>query len=155
LNVPSTNPPSAMSKESASFRISPLVSATPHHDFHNLHPRSSPFPFTPNAVIQGQSAPSSINRVLLQSKLQNEIKIGESSFSTTERVLVRHLTNVEREPNWPALQKLDLSGEGIDSLLLLDRYCCNLQELNMSNNLLNHLLGLPADLKVLNLTANR
>ncbi|CCE65800.1 hypothetical protein TPHA_0N00190 [Tetrapisispora phaffii CBS 4417] len=91
-------------------------------------------------------------------------QISETSFHQTRSDLVSTITNVmapiRKENNhnnkidWNDISKIDLSNLGISSVYGMDSFLPNLIELNLSNNNINSLNGLPKSIVRLNLSNN-
>ncbi|KAK2746953.1 hypothetical protein FQN57_002525 [Myotisia sp. PD_48] len=65
--------------------------------------------------------------------------------------LVKHITDSEPyEAYWEHIRRLDLHGKGLVSLHQLSKYCSRLEELDISDNRLGHLGGIPSTIRNLN-----
>ena len=79
----------------------------------------------------------------------------EDRFSFAIKDLVRKITDIEPfEPYWDYLRRLDLGNRNLDSLHMLDEFCGRVEELNVSNNALAQLNGVPSSLRVLSAQGN-
>ncbi|KAI1100294.1 hypothetical protein F4804DRAFT_319434 [Jackrogersella minutella] len=69
--------------------------------------------------------------------------------------LVEKITEVEPfEPDWDSMQELDINDKQLTTLHMLDEFCTNVVTLNASNNLIEHLDGVPDTVRNLRLTNN-
>ncbi|KAL9052851.1 MAG: hypothetical protein Q9162_005150 [Coniocarpon cinnabarinum] len=74
----------------------------------------------------------------------------------TTNALVEKLADAEPdEPYWDFMHRLNLADQRLDTLNMLDEFCPRLEELNASNNELQHLSGVPASLRKLDMSNNR
>ena len=78
-----------------------------------------------------------------------------NALSLTAQDLVKHLTDVEPyEPYWEELKQINLRGCGLSSLHMLDDFCGCVQELDVSNNQIGELGGIPTTVRMLNIGHN-
>ena len=76
-------------------------------------------------------------------------------YAVTIRNLVAKITDVEPyEPYWEYIRKLDLRSKGLATLYMLDDFCARIEELDVSENKLGQLNGVPASIRVLKITHN-
>ncbi|KAI1388465.1 uncharacterized protein F4822DRAFT_402918 [Hypoxylon trugodes] len=69
--------------------------------------------------------------------------------------LVEKITEVEPfEPDWEGMQELDINDKHLSTLHMLDEFCTNVVTLNASNNLIEHLDGVPGSVRNLRITNN-
>lgn len=59
------------------------------------------------------------------------------------------------EVDWDRLLQLNLSGKGLTTLHNLDKYCPSLRILNVDNNDIEHLAGVPSSVRMLYVSDNR
>ena len=79
----------------------------------------------------------------------------EGRYSLAIKELMEKITDVEPyEPYWEHIRKLDLQRKGIHTLHKLDDFCGRIEELNVSNNELDQLHGVPSSLRVLTIEKN-
>ena len=79
----------------------------------------------------------------------------EDRFSFAIKDLVQKITDIEPfEPYWDYLRRLDLGNRNLDSLHMLNEFCGRIEELNVSNNALAQLNGVPTSLRVLSVQGN-
>ena len=79
----------------------------------------------------------------------------ENRFSFTIKNLVQKITDIEPfEPHWDYLRSLDLGNRNLESLHMLDEFCGRIEELNISNNALAQLHGVPPSLRILSAQGN-
>ncbi|KAI9673735.1 MAG: hypothetical protein M1829_003972 [Trizodia sp. TS-e1964] len=82
----------------------------------------------------------------------NEI---HNNFSLVVEKLVRKLTDVEPyEPHWEFIRQLDLVNKGLVSLHMLDEFCSRIEVLDVSENQLGHLSGVPSSVRNLRVMRN-
>ncbi|KAI3541945.1 WD repeat domain-containing protein [Colletotrichum filicis] len=76
-------------------------------------------------------------------------------LSLTVRELVDRLTEIEPfEPYWEDFTELDMSEKRLSSLHMLDEFCGRLVSLDVSNNSIGHLDGVPTSIRQLKMTHN-
>ena len=76
-------------------------------------------------------------------------------LSITAQGLVKHLTDVEPyEPYWEYIRSIDLRARGLTSLHMLDEFCSQAEELDVSDNQLGELNGMPSTIRLLNIRHN-
>lgn len=76
-------------------------------------------------------------------------------MSQAIRSLVEKITEVEPfEPDWDAMQALDINGKQLQSLHKLDEFCGSIVTLDASNNYIAHLDGVPESVRNLKMTHN-
>ena len=79
----------------------------------------------------------------------------ENRFSYAIKDLVQKITDIEPfEPHWDYLRNLDLGNRNLESLHMLDELCGRIEELNICNNALAQLHGVPSSLRVLSAQGN-
>ena len=76
-------------------------------------------------------------------------------FSLAVERLVGKLTDVEpNEPYWEHIRKLGLANKDILTLHMLDEFCPRMEELDVNNNELAQINGVPASLRTLSIRQN-
>ncbi|KAI1266393.1 hypothetical protein F5Y18DRAFT_383487 [Xylariaceae sp. FL1019] len=76
-------------------------------------------------------------------------------MSQAVRDLVEKITEVEPyEPEWESMRELNISDKHLDSLHMLDQFCTQLVTLDVSNNAISHLDGVPQCVRNLQMTNN-
>lgn len=86
----------------------------------------------------------------------NATILTECSFGVSYDRLLRVLTDVVPfEPSWKDLDHINLRERGLESVVRLKEFLPNLDELNLSDNNIAYLTGLPSSLRFLSLTNNR
>jgi len=86
----------------------------------------------------------------------NATILTECSFGVSYDRLLRVLTDVVPfEPSWKDLDHINLRERGLESVVRLKEFLPNLDEINLSNNNISYLTGLPSSLRFLSLTNNR
>jgi hypothetical protein len=79
----------------------------------------------------------------------------EATFSIAQEILVKHLTDVEPyDPYWDFIKCLKLSDRKLETLHSLNEWCPRISELDVSNNLLGQLSGVPESVLTLNVQRN-
>ncbi|KAI1323479.1 hypothetical protein F5Y16DRAFT_383667 [Xylariaceae sp. FL0255] len=76
-------------------------------------------------------------------------------MSKAVRNLVEKITEVEPfEPDWESIQELNISGKHLDTLHMLDRFCPQVVNLDVSGNSVSTLDGVPQSVRNLRMTEN-
>ena len=89
-----------------------------------------------------------------------EIRAGGSrlvsrALSLTAQTLVKHLTDTEPfEPYWEFLKCIDLRSRGLNSLHMLEEFCSRTEQLDVSENNIGELGGIPSTVRILNISRN-
>ncbi|KAK9236044.1 hypothetical protein V1525DRAFT_457979 [Lipomyces kononenkoae] len=79
----------------------------------------------------------------------------ESSFSIAVQNLVKILSDIHPfEPYWQDITVLELQGRELETLVRLEEWCPQLLHLNVSENNLGHLTGVPESTRVLRAAHN-
>lgn len=79
----------------------------------------------------------------------------EASFSIAQENLIKNLTDVEPyEPYWSWLKYLKLTDRKMETLHTLSEWCQRIEELDVSNNELGQLTGVPEDVRDLKVAGN-
>ncbi|KAI0972947.1 hypothetical protein F4678DRAFT_427430 [Xylaria arbuscula] len=79
----------------------------------------------------------------------------KKTMSKSVRSLVEKITEVQPfEPDWETVPELDLSNKQLDTLHMLDEFCTTLVTLDVSNNKVPHLDGVPQSVRNLRITHN-
>ncbi|MCJ1245556.1 hypothetical protein MMC30_002760 [Trapelia coarctata] len=79
----------------------------------------------------------------------------EGKYSIAIRELVAKITDVEPyEPYWEHIRKLELQSKNLKTLHMLDDFCTRIEELDVSNNDIGQMDGVPATLRVLAIRQN-
>ncbi|KAK9385487.1 hypothetical protein V1515DRAFT_608231 [Lipomyces mesembrius] len=79
----------------------------------------------------------------------------ESSFSIAVQNLVKILSDIHPfEPYWQDITTLDLQGRDLETLVRLDEWCPQLLDLNVNENDLGYLTGVPESTRVLRAAHN-
>ncbi|KAK9896537.1 L domain-like protein [Cystobasidium minutum MCA 4210] len=86
----------------------------------------------------------------------NATILTECSFGVSYDRLLRVLTDVVPfEPSWKDLDHVNLRERGLESVVRLKEFLPNLDEINLSDNDVAYLTGLPTSLRFLSLANNR
>lgn len=86
----------------------------------------------------------------------NATILTECSFGVSYDRLLRVLTDVVPfEPSWKDLEHINLRERGLESVVRLKEFLPNLDEINLSDNNIAYLTGLPPSLRFLSLVNNR
>lgn len=80
---------------------------------------------------------------------------GQRVLSLSVKDLVQGITDVEPyEPYWEDMRQLNLHGKNLQSAHMLSKFCGSLEALDISNNKLGQLDGLPSSIRNLRVTNN-
>jgi len=116
------------------FHLSPLSDFT-------LHQVDRPLDTEHDTVTKGQD-PKSLKEV-------------RNKLSLTGQDLVKHLTDLEPyEPYWDYIRSVDLRGRSLTSLHMLDEFCSRAEDLDVSENNVEDLNGVPPTVRMLNIRKN-
>ncbi|KAJ5329590.1 hypothetical protein N7452_009980 [Penicillium brevicompactum] len=119
---------------SYSFHLSPLADFTVNQGDRPLNLEMS--------YVAQRTNPSSLRQV-------------HGAFALATEDLIKHITDVEPyEPYWEHLRRLDLRGKGLITLHKLDEFCPRLEELDVSDNDIGQLSGIPSTLRTLKISRN-
>ncbi|KAF2430514.1 hypothetical protein EJ08DRAFT_649554 [Tothia fuscella] len=84
------------------------------------------------------------------------ITIMEDRFASGNHLLVKALQDVEpQEPYWEDLRQVDLHGKVLTSLHLLDMLCPRLEKVNIADNEICQLGGVPSSIRCLSAQGNQ
>ncbi|KAI5858293.1 hypothetical protein GGS23DRAFT_333888 [Durotheca rogersii] len=76
-------------------------------------------------------------------------------MSKAIQCLVEKITEIEPfEPDWESMRELDISGKQLRTLHMLDEFCTSVITLDASNNVIEHLDGIPESVRNLRVTHN-
>ena len=76
-------------------------------------------------------------------------------LSLTAQNLIKHLTDLEPyEPYWEYVRSVDLNSRQMTSLHMLDEFCGQLERLDISNNHISELQGIPPGVRLMNASNN-
>ncbi|KAI5119366.1 hypothetical protein M0805_008521 [Coniferiporia weirii] len=85
----------------------------------------------------------------------NATFLTECSFGVAHDRLVEVITDVQPfEPYWDSLASVDLSGRELDSVARLKEFLPRLDSLNLNNNILSWLSGIPGTVRTLSISSN-
>ncbi|KIJ54584.1 hypothetical protein M422DRAFT_24524 [Sphaerobolus stellatus SS14] len=85
----------------------------------------------------------------------NQTFLTECSFGVARDNLVHIITDAHPYmPYWETLEEVDLSGKGIESVARLKEFLPRLDALNLDNNALSWLTGIPRSLRALSVSSN-
>ena len=119
---------------SYSFHLSPLPDFT-------VHQIDQPLQLELSYVAQ-RTNPTSLRQV-------------HGTFALATEDLVKHLTEVEPfEPYWEHVRRLILRDKGLITLHKLSDFCPRLEGLDVSDNQIGHLSGVPSSLRTLRIQRN-
>ncbi|KDN52631.1 L domain-like protein [Tilletiaria anomala UBC 951] len=80
----------------------------------------------------------------------------EMSFAIAQDRVLQVLTDVVPwQPDWENLSVLDLSNRRVETLMKLQDFCPNLLDVNLNDNLIVYLSGLPSSIRHLQVARNR
>ena len=127
-------PPTAGQRSSVGFQLSPLPDFT-------VHQIDRPVDAKPGTLVKVSN--------------QRCLSKANDQLSLTAQNLVSHLTDLEPyEPYWECIRSVDLHDRGLTSLHMLDNFCSQAEELDVSNNQIGELNGIPSTVRLLNIRAN-
>ena len=128
-----SHPPSPGPQPSISFHLSPLADFTMHQVDRSLNHGE----FTRREGL------------LASYEVQDR-------FSLATQQLVKHLTDIEPyEPYWDLIRCIDLQNKGLATLHRLQDFCQRIEELDVSNNSLDQLDGVPSNIRNLKICCNQ
>ena len=129
LLTSSSNEPSSLG-----FRLSPLADFTVH---------------------QADRPLEASEGVVARRSLPEQPPEANNMLSLTAQNLVKHLTDLEPyEPYWEYIRSIDLNGRQMSSLHMLDDFCGQLERLDISNNHISELQGIPAGVRLMSASNN-
>ncbi|WVQ85676.1 hypothetical protein IAT38_007842 [Cryptococcus sp. DSM 104549] len=80
----------------------------------------------------------------------------ECSFGVAHDKLVEILTDVKAfDPHWEELREIDLKGKGADSVARLKEFLPLLDKVNLNDNVISYLSGIPSTVRTLCVAGNR
>ena len=127
-------PPTTGNQSSVSFHLSPLPDFT-------VHQVDKPLD-------------SDFGQVTRRSK-HSRIHQTDSRLSLAAQTLVKNLTDLEPyEPFWDFIRSVDLRDRDLKTLHMLDEFCGGIEELDVSNNQIGELNGIPSTVRRLNIREN-
>ncbi|OCK86454.1 hypothetical protein K432DRAFT_421019 [Lepidopterella palustris CBS 459.81] len=95
------------------------------------------------------------DRVVVQRNGSTISRRFEDRYALGTAELVKALQDVEPdEPYWEDLYEVDLHGKGLTNLNRLDKFCCRLEDLDVSNNAISQLSGAPSNIRRLKAQGN-
>ncbi|KAK8865912.1 hypothetical protein IAR55_001060 [Kwoniella newhampshirensis] len=90
------------------------------------------------------------------SRIGDATFLTECSFGVAHDKLVQIITDVQPfEPHWEELRSINLKGKGADSVARLKEFLPKLDEVNLDNNLIAYLSGIPSSVRTLHVASNR
>ena len=98
-------------------------------------------------------------RACLQTSLSNELsrlpKTNACDYHLSVRELVKVLQDSEpEEPYWEDIHQIQLNRKKLKSLHMLDHFCHQLDSLNVADNALSQLAGIPCSVRQLDISRN-
>ncbi|GAA5874446.1 hypothetical protein JCM1840_000783 [Sporobolomyces johnsonii] len=115
--------------------------------------------FAPSVRPRPSSANTSRSRTFSRtpaSGTANATFLTECSFGVSHDRLLQFITDVEPfEPDWEGLRSIDLSGKRAESVVRMKEFLPRLDEVNLNNNEISYLTGIPSTLRTLLIAANR
>ncbi|KAI2731923.1 hypothetical protein CBS147332_1062 [Penicillium roqueforti] len=119
---------------SYSFHLSPLADFTVHQADKPLNLEMS--------YVAHRTNPSSLRQV-------------HGTFALATEDLIKHITDVEPyEPYWEHVRRLVLRNKGLITLHKLNEFCPRLEELDVTDNDIGQLSGIPSTLRTLKIPRN-
>jgi protein NUD1 len=86
----------------------------------------------------------------------SSLRYAHGSLALQNDKIVQAITDAAgHEVDWDRLKHLNLSGKGLTTLHNLDKYCPSLRILNVDNNDIEHLSGVPSSVRMLYVNDNR
>ncbi|BGO93388.1 hypothetical protein NBRC10512_005555 [Rhodotorula toruloides] len=86
----------------------------------------------------------------------NATFLTECSFGVSHDRLLQLITDVEPfEPDWEGLRSIDLSRKKVESVVRLKEFLPKLDEVNLNENDISYLTGIPSTLRTLLVSSNR
>ncbi|CAZ85828.1 unnamed protein product [Tuber melanosporum] len=133
----SSLPPSTVKKTDVSFHMTPLADISYHYE-------------TTEALINLE-----LSFLATRRGPKASAKSIEASFSIAQENLIKTLTDVEPyEPYWEWMKFLKLADRKMETLHTLNEWCQRIEELDVSNNQLGQLSGVPENVKDLKAASN-
>jgi Leucine-rich repeat (LRR) protein len=91
----------------------------------------------------------------MSQKHSNRTSDGKRTLSLAVKDLVQRITDVEPyEPFWEHLKQIELRGKKLQSLHMLSKFCSQLEELDVSENEISHMDGIPETVRHLRISHN-
>ncbi|EJU03130.1 L domain-like protein [Dacryopinax primogenitus] len=85
----------------------------------------------------------------------NATFLTECSFEVAHDALIKHITDAEPYlVHWERLKRIDLSGKGIDSVARLKEFLPLIEQVDLNNNRISWLTGLPSTVLRLSIASN-
>ena len=126
-------PPTTDQRSSVGFHLSPLSEFTVHQVDKPIDP--------------------SLNQIAKRRGIR--VQEPDNKLSLAAEDLVKKLTDLEPyEPYWDYLRSLDLHDRNLKTLHMLEEFCGRVEELDVSNNQIGELDGIPHDVRLLNIRGN-
>lgn len=134
--------------EYASPKLSQSIQATPKYSILSLTP-------LPDFTVH-EDDPQHPERSFVDQRAHNRaLRQAHGTLALSRDALIQAITDVRPdELYWEEITELDLEGKGLASLHGLDEICPNLVVLNVSDNSLTHLNGVPSSIRELNVARN-
>lgn len=127
-------PPTTGNRSSVSFHLSPLPDFT-------VHQIDKPLDSDFGQVTRRQN--------------QFRPHQADNRLSLAAQDLVKNLTDLEPyEPYWDDIRSVDLHDRELKTLHMLDEFCGGIEELDVSNNEIGELNGIPSTVRRLNIRGN-
>lgn len=80
--------------------------------------------------------------------------LSDVTFTQSNRMLVSLITGSMDESEWDKITSIDLSGKNLERVERLERYLPSIRRINLSNNHVKFISGLPSSLLELNASSN-
>ena len=126
-------PPTTDHRSSLGFHLSPLSEFTVHQVDKPIDP--------------------SLNQIARRRGIR--VQEADNKLSLAAEDLVKKLTDLEPyEPYWDYLRSLNLHERGLKTLHMLEEFCGRIEELDVSNNQIGELDGIPNSVRLLNIRGN-
>ncbi len=152
-------------KRSVSIVISTPLSTKASVDYGSMVPASSVARYTEGILQLTPLSEFSMNQAdesfalevsyVSQRRHQLSSGFGKRSVSLSVKELVQRITDIEPyEPFWGHIKKLDLRGKKLQTLHMLNKFCSQLEELDVSDNDIGQLDGAPGTIRNLRIARN-
>ena len=127
-------PPTTGNRSSVSFQLSPLPDFTVHQIDKPLDSKLGQVKRRPRHCLTNK---------------------GDDRLSLAAQDLVKNLTDLEPyEPYWDYIRSVDLHDRDLKTLHMLDEFCGGVEELDVSDNRIGELNGIPSSVRRLNIRGN-
>ncbi|KAI5475630.1 leucine-rich repeat protein [Pseudohyphozyma bogoriensis] len=114
------------------------------------------FGSAPKLRVKSSRSVASNSRTFRRTTAPDATFMTDCSFGVARDNVVRYINDVEPfEPDWEGLRSINLSKKGAESMARLQDFLPNLDEIDLSDNELTFLTGIPSTVRTLVLPSNR